>query len=297
MELFEKQAIHPRHDLGQNFLIDLNLIDFVVRSADVGPDDVVLEVGAGTGSLTSFLSIRAAHVVSVEVDDYVIQIARQTTAEYPNITLLHCDALKSKNQFNPLVVDELKKHLSVSPDRKLKLVANLPYCIATPVISNLIASEFPWECIVATIQWELGAKLKALPGSDDYGAISAWLQAQTRVKVLKKLGPTVFWPRPKVDSAIVRLLPDPKHADKIVDRDFFHDFLRRVFGMRRKILRSVLVAMYGNELEKSGIDAVLAPFKFREGTRAEVLEPKLLVQLSNAFHAALHPDQAARPAT
>lgn len=295
MELFQKQGFHPRHDLGQNFLIDLNLIDFVVRAADVGPEDVVLEVGTGTGSLTTFLSIRAAHVVSVEVDDHVYGLAQETTAEYPNITLLHCDALKNKNHLNPLVLEQLQAQLSVSPERKLKLVANLPYCVATPVISNLIAGDLPWECIVATIQWELGLKMKAQPGSEDYGALSAWLQSQARVKVLKKLGPMVFWPRPTVDSAVIRILPDAKLQGKIVDPPFFHDFMRRVFGMRRKLLRSVLVAMYGSQIGKPGVDAALAPFKLTEGTRAEALDPKLLVQISNAFHAALHPTQSASP--
>jgi 16S rRNA (adenine1518-N6/adenine1519-N6)-dimethyltransferase len=287
MSLFQHQGIHPRTDLGQNFLIDLNLIDYVVDQAQVGPSDVVLEIGTGTGGLTAFLAQSAAEVVSVEIDHRVHALAKEVTGVYPNATLLLTDALKNKNTFAPIVVETVIDRLNRAPGRTLKLVANLPYCIATPVISNLVASELPWSLMVVTIQWELAQRMRAQPGTPEYGALSAWLQAQCDLKILKKLGPTVFWPRPAVDSAIVRLAPNPEARAQLGDREFFHEFVRRLFTQRRKSLRSVLVGMYRKQLEKSEVDTILEPLQIPEGTRAEQLDISTLARLASAFQPAV----------
>ena len=289
MELFERHGFHPRGDLGQNFLIDLNLIEYIVRSGELDRSDVVLEIGAGTGGMTTFLSEEAGAVVSVEYDSNMHGLAREAIDNRENVTLLHLDALHNKNNFAPEVLETVRAKLAEDPARGLKLVANLPYNIATPVISNLVASELPWRMMVVTIQWELAERMRAHPRSSDYGALSVWLQSQCRVKTLKKLGPTVFWPRPKVDSAIVRLLPDPRLRQQIVDREFFHDFVRRAFLHRRKHLRSVLVGMYRKQLEKTDVDAVLEPFALKDTVRAEELDFATHVQLSNAFREKVGP--------
>lgn len=288
MELFERHGFHPRGDLGQNFLIDLNLIEYIVRSGELDRSDVVLEIGAGTGGMTTFLAEGAGAVVSVEYDSNMHGLALEAIDNRDNVTLLHLDALHNKNNFAPEVLETLRAKLAEVPGRGLKLVANLPYNIATPVVSNLVASDLPWRMMVVTIQWELAERMRAQPRSSDYGALSVWLQSQCRVKTLKKLGPTVFWPRPKVDSAIVRLQPDPR-PHQIVDREFFHDFVRRVFLHRRKHLRSVLVGMYRKQLEKSDVDAVLEPFDLKDAVRAEELDVPMHVALSNAFRAKLGP--------
>jgi 16S rRNA (adenine1518-N6/adenine1519-N6)-dimethyltransferase len=282
MTLFGHQGIHPRTDLGQNFLIDLNLIDYIVEQAAPSPNDVVLEIGTGTGGLTTFLAQTAGDVVSVEVDHRVHALAREATGVFPNVTLLLTDALKNKNNFAPELLETLTNKLASAPGRRLKLVANLPYCIATPVISNLVASDLPWELMVVTIQWELALRMRALPGTDDYSALSVWLQSQCDVRVLKKLGPKVFWPRPQVDSAIVRLAPLPERQAEIGDRAFFHDFVRRLFTQRRKSLRSVLVGMYRKQLEKSEVDALLEPLHFPEGARAEQFDIPTIIRLARA---------------
>jgi 16S rRNA (adenine1518-N6/adenine1519-N6)-dimethyltransferase len=283
MNLFRGQGFHPRSDLGQNFLIDLNLIDYVVEQADLGRRDVVLEIGAGTGGLTTHLAGRAAAVVSVEIDHRVHALARRAVAHRSNVTLLNCDALRNKNHFSPVVLEAVRAQLAVEPDRRLKLVANLPYCVATPVISNLVATELPWEAMLVTIQWELAERIRAKPSSEHYGALSVWLQSQCDATVLKRLGPTVFWPRPQVDSAIVQLLPAPDRRRQIGDRQFFHDFVRRVFQQRRKYLRSVLVGMSRDDLTKEEIDERLLPFAFKEGIRADELDVLTLVQLAHAM--------------
>lgn len=287
MQLFEEHGFNPRHDLGQNFLIDLNIIEAIVREAQLTPDDVVLEIGTGTGGMTTFMAVQAGHVVSVEYDNNMFQLATDQAGGFENVTLLHMDALKNKNNFAPAVIEAVQAALAVDPRRRLKLVANLPYNVATPIISNLVATELPWTRIVATIQLELAERMAATPEIPNYGALSVWLQAQADVKVARRMPPEVFWPRPKVDSAVVRLIPNPERRKLINDREFFHDFVRRLFTHRRKLLRSVVCGMYSNELSKSEVDAALALESLPEGVRGEQLPVAQLVAVSNRLRDAI----------
>ena len=166
-------------------------------------------------------------------------------------------------------------------------MANLPYNCATPVISNLVASDLPWTRMVTTIQLELGEKMIAEPGSSSYGALSVWLQSQCSVKIIRRLGPKVFWPRPKVDSAIVSIWRHDGRGGRIDDRTFFLDFVRRLFHHRRKLLRSVLVRMYSQQLSKPEVDELLAEMGHDENTRAENLDVLTLVKLGNRFAVAV----------
>lgn len=278
--LFQEQGLNPRGDLGQNFLIDLNLLELIVHESRLGPDDVVLEVGAGTGGLTTYLSAAAA-VVSVEYDPNMYALASQAVAGRDNVTLLNTDALKSKNQITPVVMDAVRRELAVDPKRRLKLVANLPYHVATPIIANLIASDLPWELMVVTIQWELAERMLAKPHSGDYSALSVFLQAQCHLKTIRKLGPTVFWPQPGVDSAIVRIDPNLEAQSKIVDRAAFQTFLRDLFTQRRKHLRGVVANLFKSRLSKQQVDSVLESMSLAADARAEQLEVAQLVELSN----------------
>lgn len=289
MRLFEQHGFHPRADLGQNFLIDLNIIDYVAQQAELGPDDVVLEVGTGTGGLTTSLAQHAAAVVTVEYDRNVFGLAKEYLQGCRNVTMINADALKNKNRINPDVMAAVEQKLAEDPERQLKLVANLPYNVATPVISNIIASELPWAAMVVTIQLELALRMTAQPKvSSNYGALSVWLQSQCHVKILKKLGPQVFWPRPQVDSAIVSLRPDPERAALIKDRAFFHDFVRDAFAQRRKHLRVSLSNAYRN-LDKSAIDAVLQEQGLPHDCRAEQLDVETLVAIANRFRELIPP--------
>jgi len=166
-------------------------------------------------------------------------------------------------------------------------VSNLPYNIATPVISNLIGTDLPWERMVVTIQWELAEKITAKPGTSQYGALSVWVQSQSQPKIMKRMPPQVFWPRPKVHSAILRIFPAPEKRRLIEDREFFHDFLRRLFHQRRKFLRRVVVGMYRKQLEKPDVDAVLEGLGLDRTTRAEDLPVETLVELSNRLRRAI----------
>lgn len=287
MNLFQRHGFHPRHDLGQNFLIDVNVIDFIVAEARLTREDVVLEVGAGTGGLTSFMAAKAGHVVSVEVDRNMLTLARDATAGMTNVTFVARDALRNKNNFADEVLDLLRERVAAIPGARLKLVANLPYHIATPVMSNLVLTDLPWVKMVAMIQLELGRKMAAGAGHADYGALSVWMQAHGRTKMLKKVGPQQFWPRPKVDSAVVAVQRQDGRCGEIADERFFLDFLRRLFHHRRKLMRGVLCTMYKKELGKETVDAVLAGLGHGEKTRAETLEPGDLIAIANRLRAAI----------
>lgn len=283
MDLFKAHGFNPRSDLGQNFLIDINLIEFAVRSAELTKRDLVLEVGPGTGGMTTFLAEEAGEVISVEVDRNMFALATAATEHCDNVTLLNCDILKNKNTLSPVVTDLLKQKLAENPERSLKLVANLPYNVATPVISNLVASDLPWQKMVATIQLELGEKMIAEPGGVGYGALSIWLQSQCSVRIIRRLSPKVFWPRPRVNSAIVSLWRHDGRGDRIHDKPFFLDFLRRLFHQRRKLLRRVLVGMYSKDLSKTQVDEVLAEMGHGPDARAEQLDVQTFVKLGNRF--------------
>jgi 16S rRNA (adenine1518-N6/adenine1519-N6)-dimethyltransferase len=163
----------------------------------------------------------------------------------------------------------------------------LPYNVATPVVANLVAGELPWHSMLVTIQLELAERIAAQPGTRDYSALTVWLGSQCAVKVLKRLPPSVFWPRPKVDSAIVRIEPNEERGRLIGDRKFLRDFLRKLFQQRRKLLRSNLVGMFRGELQKPEIGGILQAMGLPKQARAEELKVTTLVDLANRLQAAL----------
>lgn len=287
MSLFRQHGINPRGDLGQNFLIDVNLIEFVVRHADLGPRDVALEVGTGTGGMTAFLARDAGHVISVDIDQNMSRLAAEAVQDCHNVTLVNQDILKNKNTLSPDITALILEKVAAIPGGRLKLVSNLPYSVGTPVMSNLLASELPWERMVCTIQWELAEKMAAEAASSKYAALTVWIQSQATVRILRRLGPNVFWPRPKVDSAIISIWRDKEAASRILDRRFFQDFLRRMFSQRRKHLRSVLIGMYRRQLDKPDVDRILQELGEKPENRAELMDVPALIRLANHVCAAV----------
>jgi 16S rRNA (adenine1518-N6/adenine1519-N6)-dimethyltransferase len=277
--------LNARH--GQNFLIDLNLQRVIVESAQFSPQDVVLEVGTGTGALTALMAAQAAHVVTVEIDPRLHQLASEELIDFTNVTMLQFDALKNKNTLDPRLLAAVYAQLGEDPNRRFKLVANLAYNIATPLITNLLALDRPPHSMVVTIQKEVADRMVAKPSTKDYGSLSIWIQSQCEVELLRVMPPAVFWPRPKVDSAIVRITLDGQRRANIPDRAFFHQFVRSLFLHRRKFLRGVLVATYKQQLEKPEIDSILAGQQLPENARAEELNITQMLQLSEAFRGRL----------
>lgn len=279
---FAEAGVDLHKKLGQNFLIDLNLVRLIVESADLGPEDVVLEVGTGTGSLTALLAERAARVITVEIDQDLYRLASEHLCELPNVVMLRADVLERKSRVNAAVLAEVEKQLSQSSMRKWKVVANLPYQIATPLLSNLLALDWPPQLMTVTIQKELAERITARPSTKDYGALSIWVQTQCDVEVVRVMPPEVFWPRPKVSSAILRVRLNEAKRAAIADRDFFHRFVRDIFQHRRKFLRSELLAVGQGLLDKSQVDAVLKELGLSGRERAEALTPQQMLQLAEA---------------
>jgi 16S rRNA (adenine1518-N6/adenine1519-N6)-dimethyltransferase len=285
MRRFEQVGILPKTKHGQNFLIDLNLLRLLFDSAQIDDRDVVLEVGTGTGSLTAMLAEAAAAVVSVEVDPQMHQLASEELVDFDNVTLLCQDALKNKNTLHPALLDAVRRQIEAMPGRRFKLVANLPFNIATPVLSNLLACELPPATMTVTIQKELADRMVARPSTKDYGALSVWVQCQCEVELVRVMPPTAFWPRPKVHSAIVQLRLRDDWRRRIPDLAMFHTFVRAMFFHRRKMLRSVLHSAYKHQLGKPDADTIMASVGFGETTRAEELDVEALLRLCEAVRA------------
>ena len=285
---FEDAGVRPDKRHGQNFLIDLNLVQLLVDAAELGPGDVVLEVGTGTGSLTALMAQRAAVVVTVELSAELHQLAAEELIDFDNVVMLRQDALKNKNQFHPHVLAVVREQLEVDSQRRLKLVANLPYNIATPVISNLLTTDIVPASMTVTIQKELADRITARPGTKHYSALSIWIQSQCRAEVLRVLPPSVFWPRPKVHSAIIQVVPDSALRDRIPDLPFFHSFVRSMFFHRRKFLRSVVLGAFEKELSKSQVDAILGRLELGADARAEQLNADRMLELCEHLRAALN---------
>lgn len=281
MQRFREAGIHPKTRHGQNFLIDLNLLRLLIEAAQLDPSDVVLEVGTGTGSLTVQMAPLVASVVSVEIDPQMHQLASESVIEHDNVRLLRLDALKNKNKLSPVLLDVLREELAVDARRRLKLVANLPYSVATPVISNLLLTDVVPVSMTVTIQKELADRMMAAPGTKDYSALSIWIQSQCRAELVRLLPPTAFWPRPKVTSAIIHLTYDPALRSQIADLPYFHEFVRAMFFHRRKFLRSQLLSA-SQELDKPQVDRILADLGLSESLRAEQLDVTTMLRLADA---------------
>ncbi len=283
MERFETLGIHPRSKLGQNFLIDLNLLHLLHESAHLEKNDVVLEVGTGTGSLTGAMAQEAGVVVTVEVDSIMHEMAKQEHWDKDNIRFLFADILENKNRLNQQALDVVREELAKSPDRRFKLCANLPYQIATPLMSNLLLSDIPPYSMTVTIQKEVGDRIVAKPKTKDYGALAVWMQAQCDCRIIRIMPPSVFWPRPKVDSAIVQVVYNQKKRDKIPNLKFFHEFVRALFFHRRKYVRSVLCSAFKGRVEKETVDRILDEMNLKGEIRAETLSVKTILALSDKF--------------
>jgi 16S rRNA (adenine1518-N6/adenine1519-N6)-dimethyltransferase len=281
--LLAGRGILPKSKLGQNFLIDLNLIDLVVRTAELTPADLVLEVGTGTGSLTNRLAESAGAVVSVELDPVIHEMARETIGDRANVRLLRADALRNKNELNPQVLTALAEMRDRFATTQFKLVANLPYAVATPVISNLLLRDEPIERMVVTVQWEIAERLTARVGTSQYSALSVLVQSLAEIEVVRRLAPSVFWPRPQVESAIVLIRPDARKRARVGDVQRFRNFLRDLYVHRRKNLRGALAGWPTGRRDKAEVDEKLAALGLPGTTRAEDLDVEQHLRLCAAF--------------
>jgi 16S rRNA (adenine1518-N6/adenine1519-N6)-dimethyltransferase len=234
--------------------------------------DLVLEVGPGVGVLTCLIAARGAAVLAVELDPTMAELARETVSGRSSVEVLSADALAGKNTLNPIVVDRLRAMQPSLPERRFKLVANLPYNVATPIITNLLVhQEFCPDLMVVTIQRELAERMIAAPSTSAYGALSVLLQALAGVLIVRVLQPSVFWPRPKVESAVVSIRPDLRRRAEM-NVSWFHNIVRNVFLHRRKSLRSVVSSIWPDLWKKAEADVWLRSIGLDGQLRAEALD-------------------------
>lgn len=253
--LLEAAGLRPRKRFGQHFLIDGNLMRRLVDVAQIDHRDVVLEVGPGTGGLTDLLAPAAAMCICVEIDRDLQGLLAERFADAPSVHLVKSDVLESKHRLAPRVADLLERGW-VDGEGRAKLVANLPYQVATPLVMNLLVDYPQVRRLCFTVQAEVGDRMTAPPGGRDFGPLAVIAQCLARLQVVARLPPAVFWPRPAVDSVMVRMdLIDPPFADRESVRGFAH-FVRTIFEHRRKSLRAAV----GHAADEKTRDRVCAAF-------------------------------------
>jgi 16S rRNA (adenine1518-N6/adenine1519-N6)-dimethyltransferase len=236
-ELLDSAGVRPNKRFGQNFLIDLNLMRLLIDTANIQSNDVVLEVGPGTGSLTAAIAEKAGYCISVEIDAVLANIAKQQLADKTNVEIIAADALKNKFEINPDVIDALSLARAIHNSRLL-LVANLPYIAATPIIINLITGPTIADAMYVTVQKEVADRMISQPGIKDYGILSILMAATGEVKHIRTLKPTVFWPQPQVNSAFVSYVRDQEKVKKIKSVEMLSLVAGALLQHRRKMLKS-----------------------------------------------------------
>lgn len=274
--------------MGQNFLIDQNLLTFIVNAGDTNKNDIVIEIGSGTGALTQMLAERARNVVAVEIDKRLYEIAEDAVGSYDNVILINRDAIKSKSHLEPSIISTIQQLMHLPDDQKdmdnlsLKVISNLPYCISTPVIINLLESGLSISLMILTLQKDITNRLNARPGTKDYGILSIIAQHFSRIEVLKQLPPDVFWPGPKVESAIVKLKVRKKEEiSHIPNYPLFQKVVRAIFTARRKTIYNALLKLDEPLIDR---DLLLTMFKncdIDPKIRGEALTVEKIIELTN----------------
>ena len=276
-ELLQGAGLHPRKRLGQNFLVNAGTLDAIVDAADLSPQDMVLEIGAGTGALTRRLSLSLARVIAVELDRGLFHILQSIFQGNSDVTLIHGDIL----DLDLSVLIDMKP----APER-IKVIGNLPYYITTPILMKFLdaASALPIQMILIMAQAEVGARIAASPGTKDYGALSVAVAYRSEAEILRRVPAASFYPKPKVDSVLVRLNIRPDPSVDVKDEKFFFSIVRAAFQYRRKILRNALqLACKAGEVQLSAdsVDRALLTLDIDAKRRGETLSISEFAALAN----------------
>lgn len=227
-------GVHPRRSRGQNFLHDPGLLQWIAAQAELGGEDVVLEIGGGSGFLTRELRKQAGHVVAAEIDERLIECLRWQFEDEPSVTVVAGDALRNKREVAPDLVNAVQMAIDAIPDARFQCVSNLPYAIGVSFVVALLRSTLPLARAIVMVQSEVADRITASPSTRDYGAASVVIQSMAAVRRLRSVPPTVFWPRPKIDSAILEVTPHAEPPWDIGDPAVFQEAVSHVFQHRRK---------------------------------------------------------------
>ncbi len=269
-EIIEKYGVIFRKNYGQNFLIDTHVLNKIIASSEITKDDVVIEVGPGIGSLTEALAMSAKKVIAVEIDKELIPVLNDTLKQYDNITIINEDILK------------LDLTTLIDGESNVKLVANLPYYITTPIIMNILENNLPISMITVMVQKEVGERMRAVPGKKDYGALSLVVKYYADCYLVANVPQNCFMPRPNVDSVVIRLDVLKQPPVSVLNEQALFTFIKAGFFQRRKTLLNCLINYPGLELGREAAKGLLNECGFPEDVRGEKLTLSDYAALSNA---------------
>ena len=272
IEVLQKYNFAFQKRFGQNFLIDTHVLDKIIDSAQITKDDFVLEIGPGIGTMTQYLCERAREVVAVEIDKNLIPILSDTLKNYSNVTVINEDILK---------LDICKLAEEKNQGKPIKVVANLPYYITTPIIMGLFESHVPIDSITIMVQKEVADRMQVGPGTKDYGALSLAVQYYAKPEIVANVPPNCFIPRPNVGSAVIRLDRYAEPPVQTADEQFMFSVIRASFNQRRKTLVNGLSNAPGLNVSKEKIKEVLARMELSETVRGETLTLEQFAQLAD----------------
>ena len=283
-QIFSRKGIALNKRFGQNFLIDQNTLMSIPDIAELNESDVVLEIGTGTGGLTRLLAERSRHVFTVEVDRKLFELSSDILKLYKNVTLVNADILKTKHELNPDVLSLVDNWRKEHNQAYIKVVSNLPYNISTPVIVNLLESGMPISMMVLMLQKEITERMAAIPGTREYGILSIITQLFSEVEIVKTLSPSVFWPRPDVYSAIVKVVVQKdKYFSRITDYSLFKKIIYAIFTSRRKTLLNSLEQLKLPNITRERMKNIIEDMQLGERIRGEDLSLEQLIRLSEAI--------------
>lgn len=272
IEVLQKYQFIFQKKFGQNFLIDTHVLDKIIRAARITEEDMVLEIGPGIGTMTQYLAGAARRVIAVEIDKNLIPILSDTLNGYDNVRIINEDILKL--DLKELVREE-------NGGRPVKVVANLPYYITTPIIMGLFENHVPVESITVMVQKEVAERMQTGPGSKDYGALSLAVQYYARPYIVANVPPNCFMPRPRVGSAVIRLTRHGEPPVKVTDERLLFDIIRAAFNQRRKTLVNGLNNSDRLKLPKEAISEAVERLGKGAGVRGEALTLAEFAKLSN----------------
>ena len=271
MAVLKKYNFSFQKKYGQNFLIDTNILERIISESEITKDDCVLEIGPGIGTMTQYLAESAKRVVAVEIDRSLIPILEDTLAGYDNVTVINDDILK---------VDIKKLCDEYNDSRPIKVVANLPYYITTPIIMGLFESHVPLKSITIMVQKEVADRMQQKPGSKDYGALSLAVQYYAKPEIVAEVSPNCFIPKPNVSSAVIRLTRYENPPIEVDDEHFMFSLIRASFNQRRKTLANGL-ANGGLGLDRETVNSMLEKMGLSLTVRGEALTLEQFAKLSN----------------
>lgn len=272
IEVIKKYEFCFQKKFGQNFLIDGHVLDKIIAGAGVTKDDMVLEIGPGIGTMTQYLAEAAGKVVAVEIDRNLLPILRETLADYDNVKVIHADVLSL--DLEKLVQEE-------NGGRPIKVVANLPYYITTPIIMALFEQHVPLANVTVMVQKEVAARMKSGPGSKDYGALSLAVQYYAEPYIVANVPCNCFMPRPNVDSAVIRLTRYEEPPVQVKDEKMLFKIIRASFNQRRKTLQNGLNNSSELNFTKDQIAAAIAEAGFSPSVRGEALTLEQFAKLTD----------------